>query len=122
MLKARQVLQRVNTQELGGLKRILANALQHLRLCLPQKVTDHIKGLTGAVCFIGPVPAIVITIAHPGETNAHPGAAAEFIVSALVSLCKEAHTQLRCCRGEEKESFTGAVDQGEAAGISAASD
>lgn len=72
MLKARQMLQRVNTQEPGGLKRILANALQHLGLCLPQKVLDHIKVLTSAVCFIGPVPAIVITITHPGETNAHP--------------------------------------------------
>lgn len=40
--------------------------------CLQRKAIGHISVLTSAVCFIGPVPAIVITITHPGETNAHP--------------------------------------------------
>lgn len=70
-------------------------SVQHLKALRndwqPQKVIDPVKALTSAVHLIRPVPAIIITVTLPGKTNAHPGAAAEFIASTLVSLYKKAH-------------------------------
>lgn len=38
----------------------------------------------GTVGFVGPVPAVVVPIAHPGRADAHAGAAAVLVAPALV--------------------------------------
>lgn len=54
-------------------------------------VALEVGGLTGVidgstVGFIRPIPAVVVSIANPGGTDAHPRAAVELIAAALMHL------------------------------------